>query len=107
MSRATRFAFVLVLGLLLTAPPSWAGVPGSRHAVPDVLTRLWGLLTGVWIDAGCIIDPHGCLSQQAPAVDEGCALDPHGCSPGHASTVLPKPNEGCIIDPHGGCSPRG
>lgn len=111
MSRATRFAFVLVLGLLLTAPPSWAGGPASRHAAPGVLTRFWSLLTGLWADEGCIIDPHGCATGQAPAAlphtDEGCILDPHGCSPGHASTVLPKPDEGCILDPNGGCSPRG
>jgi hypothetical protein len=84
MSRATRFAFVLVLGLLLTAPPSWAGGPSVRHAAPDVLTRLLSLFTGVWADAGCILDPHGCSLQQTPGIDAGC-----------------------IIDPHGGCSPRG
>jgi hypothetical protein len=107
MSRTPRFVFVLVLALLLTAPPSWAGSPGSRHAAPDVLTRLWSLLTGVWADAGCIIDPNGCSSQQAPAIDAGCAIDPHGCSPWPAPAVLPQPNEGCGIDPHGVCSPRG
>jgi hypothetical protein len=103
MSRTPRFALVLVLGLLLTAPPSWAGGPASRHAAPEALTRLWSLLTGVWADAGCIIDPHGCFLPQG---DAGCGIDPHGCSPGQSPAALPQIDEGCIIDPHG-CSPRG
>jgi hypothetical protein len=109
MSRTPRFAFVLVLGLLLTAPPSWAGGPSTRHAAPDGLTRFWSLLTGLWADAGCIIDPHGCVTGQAPAalpqLDEGCAIDPHGCLPGHASTPLRQTDAGCALDPHGGCLP--
>jgi hypothetical protein len=99
MSRTARFVFVLALGLLLTAPPTWAGAPANRHTAPSAFTRFWSLLTGLWADAGCIIDPHGCMSLPQP--DEGCILDPHGC------TSLPHPDEGCGIDPHGGCSPQG
>lgn len=86
MSRTTRFTFVLVLGALLLAPPSWAGSVQTRQANPDVLTRIWSLFTGLLgIDEGCIIDPHGCSARPAPTAlpqtDAGCALDPHGCSP--------------------------
>lgn len=85
MARTTRFSFALILGLLLLASPSWAGSPRTHQAKPDVFTQIWGLLTGLWSDAGCILDPYGCSPKPAPTTvpqaDEGCILDPHGCSP--------------------------
>lgn len=77
----------------------------------SLLDRLWSALTGVWAEAGCIIDPNGgCgASPAAPGTDEGCIIDPHG---GCAAVLIeppapaPTPDEGCILDPHGGCAPR-
>ena len=100
MSRVTRIAFVLVLALALATPPSWAAGVENPRTAPDLLSRFWRLMTAIWSDAGCALDPHGGCS--APILpDEGCAIDPNG---GCAAPILP--DEGCILDPNGGCSPR-
>jgi hypothetical protein len=54
--------------------------------------------TGLWEEAGCIIDPGGCPA--GPGTDEGCGIDPSGrCAP------APLRDEGGIIDPNGGACP--
>lgn len=104
MSRVTRLAFVLVLALGLAAPSSWAAGIENPRTAPEVVTRLRNLLTGLWAEAGCIIDPHGgCAAPIQP--DEGCIIDPNGGCRGGAAPV--QPDAGCIIDPNGGCSPQG
>lgn len=122
-SRAGRFV-VLGLMLFVLVPPAW-GATFERQA--DLLNRLWGTLTGIWAEAGCIIDPHGgcgatpdegcildphggCGTSPTPArSDEGCIIDPNGggCSAVQAEPpITPAPDAGCIIDPNGGCAPR-
>lgn len=123
-SRAGRFA-VLGLMLFVLVPPAW-GTTFERQA--DLLNRLWVTLTGIWAEAGCIIDPHGgcgttpdagCIldpnggcgtSPTSARSDEGCIIDPNGggCSAVQAEppAIAPKADEGCILDPHGGCAPR-
>ncbi len=69
----------------------------------DILARLWGTLTAVWTEHGCMIDPYGgCAAVAQPTTDEGCNLDPNG---GCAAVSQPTTGEGCGIDPHGGCLP--
>ncbi len=115
-----RFAFpfaLVLLFLLVPNPPALAasGEGAFRFtAWLEVLTRLWA-------DAGCILDPHGGCRDGNSAVprEEGCIIDPGGrCSatpiwapegcildPGgrcRDTALLPRA-EGCIIDPHGNC----
>jgi hypothetical protein len=106
MSRIIRFAFVLILALVLVPAPSWAAGPQTRTTLPDAVTRFWSLLSSLWAEAGCILDPNGgCLPDQTPQpllpqTDGGCIIDPSGgCS-------RPQPDEGCILDPSGRCVPR-
>lgn len=109
MRRSCRFVFAVLL-LAVLVQPAW-GVSPERQTQPvvDLLDHLWDFLTGVWAEAGCIIDPNGScgLTPAAPGIDEGCILDPHGAAV-HAEPPAPTPatDEGCIIDPHGGCAPR-
>ena len=105
--RSGRFVLLgLVLFVLVT--PAW-GASFERHT--DFLGRLWGTLTGIWAEAGCIIDPNGgCGPASAvPGTDAGCIADPNGgCAAVQAEPPAPAPgtDEGCIIDPNGGCAPR-
>ena len=48
---------------------------------PTLLGQVWSLLTSIWDEAGCRMDPSGeCLLQ--PQTDEGCRMDPSGgCQP--------------------------
>lgn len=49
---------------------------------PPLLTQVWTLLTSIWSEAGCIMDPDGRCAP-APQADEGCIMDPNGgCRPG-------------------------
>jgi hypothetical protein len=82
MSRVTRIVFVLVLAVALITPSSWAAGRENPRTAPDLLSRVWSLLTAIWSEEGCGLDPHG------------------GCS------APIQPDEGCAIDPNGGCLPR-
>lgn len=88
-----RFALILVFAGALFTLPAWAMEPRLvrdtpsplADAAPSAVTRLWSLLSGLWQEAGCIIDPHGECSavRSTSATDNGCILDPHGsCTPG-------------------------
>lgn len=90
---------VLAVCLALGAPWAWASerrtetasVETGRATLGDagVLRHLWNLLTAVWSEAGCTVDPlgGGCVEdsgpEASPAGDEGCAIDPWGCPNGH------------------------
>lgn len=48
---------------------------------PAFLSQVWSLLTSIWSEAGCGMDPDGkCLP--APQTDAGCGMDPNGCPKG-------------------------
>lgn len=82
--RCTTAALLLLAGLL--TPAAVRAEPGTQKSTAalaplDLLSRLWGALTSLWGDAGCIIDPNGVCSARAGAVgqvDAGCILDPDG-----------------------------
>jgi hypothetical protein len=117
MSLPARSIAVLALGFALILP--WPAAAAPR---PGVLTRpagaaeprassagffsqLWAMLTSVWGEEGCILDPHGCAvnhnTVQGPTSpqDAGCILDPVGCA--KAVAAAEQVDAGCIIDPHG------
>ena len=96
MPRPRRNLAALLLAVTLLVP--WVASAASRSpaelrtASPALEQRFWNLLTGLWAEAGCIIDPNGgsCAGAQstAPAppafLDEGCGLDPSGrCGSSH------------------------
>lgn len=111
LMRRSRLVFVLFL-LAVFVHPAWGANPERQtRSAMDLLDRLWGALTGIWAEAGCIIDPNGGCTpvSAAPGTDEGCILDPNGgCAAVQAEPPSPAPatDEGCIIDPNGGCAPR-
>lgn len=89
-SRLARVLLVLLVAACLCSP-AWAvsGRDSSELHLFDVLSRLWGSLTAVWLESGCKLDPHGrCAAAQ-----------------GEAPTPLPTTDSGCKIDPNGGCTP--
>ena len=91
MTRSRRLA-VLVVMLALIAP--WgasAAEPKTEPGANQALAGLWGWLTRLWAENGCLIDPSGCAGAQG---DNGCIADPGGC----ADTQI---DNGCIIDPDG------
>ncbi len=74
---------VLALALTLAVPLCAAAAPASEP--PDLLRRLWQLVTSLWGDTGCHLDPSGsCLDAvivEPPATsngDTGCHIDPSG-----------------------------
>ena len=91
MHRTRRLA-VLVLSLALIAPGSASAAgPKSEPGRESASSRLWGWLTNLWAEAGCIMDPDGCSGTQG---DEGCIIDPDGCAAAQSDA-------GCILDPNG------
>ncbi|HEX7186379.1 MAG TPA: hypothetical protein VF756_31445 [Thermoanaerobaculia bacterium] len=85
--------FVLSLALIAPWGASAAG-PKSEPGREAASSLLWGWLTYLWAEAGCIIDPNGCADTQG---DEGCIIDPDGC----AGTQR---DASCIADPNGTCA---
>jgi len=91
-SSLRRRAAVLLVVSFLVLPWASAAAPRGKAAqlgpgsVWDLVNRLWGILTAVWSETGCSIDPNGrCLPGEipAPTSDEGCSADPFGrCLPG-------------------------
>jgi hypothetical protein len=71
---------VLSPGRALASPSDSGWVRMGKSSVSE--SRFWGLLTTLWQEAGCLIDPSGaCISQPVPVTpssDEGCRIDPDG-----------------------------
>jgi len=112
-SRVSLVILVVLIAAILAAPAAW-GAPrqASRDRLAmDFMARVWHSLATVWLEAGCVIDPHGgCATGVAtpPGGDNGCGIDPHGtCQAGSTAPPEPQPTGdiGCGIDPHGGCTP--
>ena len=85
-----------------------ATLAAALFSTTPVLEPLWRLLTRVWNETGCQIDPDGqCLADSAAgSADEGCMIDPDGrCLPGTAGApaATNQGDEGCHIDPSGRC----
>jgi hypothetical protein len=114
-----NIVLLAVLVLLTVAPWASAGPRnGSGHPVrisgavvlPDLLSRAWSFVTGVWTKEGCNIDPNGrCLSAPSPLpTKEGCQIDPGGRCLSISSPPVASPTKstdtGCQIDPGGRCS---
>jgi hypothetical protein len=119
MPSPRRNLAALMLAATLLTPGAASAAPlspvGLRAASPALLTRFWSLLTVLWAEEGCILDPSGgrCAGAQstAPAVpafpEAGCLIDPNGGSCAGAQSTAPAPpaflDEGCGIDPSGHC----
>ncbi len=89
-------AAVALFFFLIPTPPAHAASADGAVRWADWL----GVLSRLWADAGCIIDPHGGCGEGAGAGsgEAGCILDPGGrCAPRPIWAA-----EGCILDPHGG-----
>jgi hypothetical protein len=110
-----RMLTVLVLSLVLTAPwSSAAGLPGesvrpvkTAEVSPDLFGRIWNILSKLWSEEGCYIDPDGrCGARPAATPDSGCYIDPDGnCGARPTATPLTgQADSGCMIDPNGRCS---
>jgi hypothetical protein len=108
ISPRRRIALLLLTAVLAApwtlgaAPPPSTGA--TRQGGPELLHQIWGLLTALWNETGCHIDPGGCAPATATA-DEGCHIDPSGCARAEAAPPVPVDHldEGCHIDP-GGCA---
>jgi hypothetical protein len=93
MPRPRRNLAVLLLAAALLTPwCAFAAPAEARSASPSWEPHLWNLLTALWVDAGCGLDPRGgswggaLSAPPAPPVspDEGCGLDPSGsCGSSH------------------------
>jgi hypothetical protein len=119
MPRHRRNCAALLLAAMLLVPWTASAAPRCPAelctASPASLPRFWSLFTGLWEDAGCILDPSGggCAGTQStvpasPAfLDAGCGIDPSGgCKGGKQSTAPAAPSFpdlGCGIDPSGAC----
>lgn len=78
-------AALLVLILLLATPVVQAAEPGARKGpasgVVNLFAQAWDLLSRVWANNGCRLDPDGrCIPEQKATAeaDNGCRLDPSG-----------------------------
>ena len=99
MPRLTRIILVLVLTSLFTATVALAQAPSTsirpRHLIgaasPDLLERLWSLLSQPWSKNGCQVDPNG----RSQTAKNGCQVDPSG---GYQTV-----KNGCEVDPNGRC----
>jgi hypothetical protein len=89
MPRPRRNLTSLLLAASILAPWVASAAPSSpdelRAHSSAGLTTFWSLLTTLWAEAGCILDPSGgCAVTQstAPATpafpDAGCWIDPNG-----------------------------
>ena len=84
---------ILLLILAVSLMGSWSSA-GPRLASParplkvavhNLAGRFWGVLTSLWNEIGCNIDPDGrCITspsttpQTTGQADEGCNIDPDG-----------------------------
>lgn len=101
--RFCRLVCVLALTLLSALPPAAMAQSGPAKAASGVFAGFWSWLTGLWTEGGCILDPHGVCTPEAPAASEnGCWIDPNGrCAP--EAPPASQIDGGCYIDPNGGC----
>jgi hypothetical protein len=92
-------ALVLVLALLASA----AVAGEARLSVPapvGAFSTLWHLLTTLWSEAGCHLDPYGrCIDDVGSTGDAGCSADPFG----RCTTASSGTDAGCRADPYGRC----
>ncbi len=91
---------------LEAAPPAGRSQPAHffDQSGPALLRQLWGLLSALWNETGCHVNPDGCTQNARPAApaDEGCHIDPSGCArAGSAPPAADQADEGCHIDPDG------
>ncbi len=95
--RRTILAFVLAM--VLVTP--WASAePRMDIGSRDAFTRLWSLLTSLWSEAGCQLDPDGKCAPNLP--DAGCEADPNGrCLPEQDPSPTNDLDAGCQADPDG------
>jgi hypothetical protein len=94
--------FITVVSTLPVRAEPQAASEGrpARLAAAGAFSQLWSLLTELWSEAGCIIDPHGgCGTGSGPLGEAGCGLDPHGVCGGGAQGSFTE--AGCGIDPYG------
>jgi hypothetical protein len=113
MPRPRRNLASLLLAASLLTPWAASAAPSSpvelRAHSSAGLTTFWSLLTTLWAEAGCIIDPNGggCAGPKAAVPDLGCGIDPNGGCHGGAQSTAPAPpavpDLGCVIDPSGRC----
>ncbi len=105
MPRLVRLALVFVLAATLAVPVLSAAPAAGAEPRPGLLVSLWSLLTGLWSDNGCEVDPSGrCLVSQGAAAtgDNGCSADPDGhCLAGQGTATTS--DNGCEADPNGRC----
>ncbi|HEV7667220.1 MAG TPA: hypothetical protein VGS22_01770 [Thermoanaerobaculia bacterium] len=92
----TRPLLLLALLFTLAASPAAAVPSGER----PLLDRVWGLLSALWADVGCSIDPSGGCTTATPPAEVGCSLDPNG---GCTGAKAPPAEVGCGLDPSGLC----
>jgi hypothetical protein len=103
--RILRHTVVLLALAVLASPgnlmasPSGSGFTTTRshltRAAAGPIDGIWRLLTNLWSEAGCILDPDGrCVANQGPAsippAHAGCILDPSGrCASSAGADVQP------------------
>jgi len=87
-SRRCAFSLLVVL-LALPATPA-AAVPLDTNTL---LAKVQGLLSIVWEEVGCQIDPWGACAPNL--VDHGCENDLEG------RCKVPRTDTGCELDPWG------
>lgn len=72
-------AFLLIPGSALASPVETGR---GRIANPSsVVSRFWNLLSNLWQEEGCRLDPDGAtrtLSPEPASPDAGCLIDPDG-----------------------------
>ena len=80
-----KAALLLVLILLLATPVAQAAERGTHASpaagIPGLIVQAWDLLTRIWNENGCGLDPDGrCVPEPiaTPEADNGCGLDPNG-----------------------------
>jgi hypothetical protein len=94
LRRVVVLLSALSLLLALTLSSVWAASPPAQSkrlaeiaqpAPASLLSRAWSLLTALWGEEGCGIDPDGrCVTAPAPThavpalTDTGCGIDPDG-----------------------------
>jgi hypothetical protein len=86
------------------ARPTARRSPAVAETPWSAVVRLWSMLSNLWAENGCHIDPNGLCapasgtgggSGQGVSADNGCSIDPDGCAKALAS------DNGCRLDPDG------
>ncbi len=103
--RKRHLVLAVALPILFLAFP--AGASPLDRALPDLFARGWSVLSALWAEEDCSLDPHGrCGTSSAPAPiprDGGCVIDPEGrCGTSSAPAPILR-DAGCVLDPEGRC----